>query len=413
MGFLSALFGRKKETVQQQQTEQLPPQISRALDFLVDQSLSLAGQSGTRGQSIGNSPYTSGYNQAQQGTYNDYRVGGAGIGGEMGGFNPAIHNPFAQAQNFDAQQNSNYTPEQQAAIDRYQSTLPPSQRNGGLPSLVPQLSGDTYQGLEMLRNATGGAGGELAAATAGGEFLNSNPFTSAVDVAGGNRFTGAAQTAGFNPTGNFRSDSEFETGIDGVIDNITTASTKAVGDRFSQAGRTGGPGEGLALGDSVARALAPFAFGAYESQANRAQGAQEAQLGRAYGGFESEANRLLAAQESAIGRGFNSDEAQFARQLQAETDAADRGFTGFESERGRQDDSIGNLLGLQLQGAQNYLTAGQIQEEQQRRLALEPFERLGLLTDPLVAAISGAPRSNVGQSKGRTSFWQLGGEAKV
>lgn len=174
---------------------------------------------------------------------------------------------------------------------------------GGI-DVVPELSQDTLSGLEMLRGGPDPQAEALLRQTAGGSFLGANPFT------------------GMAGTGR-------------VEDAITQAATRAVGDRFSQAGRGGSPAEGLTLGRTVARELAPFAFD---------------------------------AQQQALGRGFR----------------------GFEAERGRQMQALPSLLGLPQQQAQNLLSAGEILEQQQRQQALEPLTRLNLISDPIIRALGGA-----------------------
>lgn len=159
---------------------------------------------------------------------------------------------------------------------------------GEQPSLAPDLSPDTLRGLGLLRSQfDDNIGADVLEQAVRGDFINP--------------------------------------ALGGVTQNITDAAIRAVGDRFSQAGRTGSPGEGLAIAGEVSRNLAPFAFGA------------------------------------------------------------------FEAERGRQLGAIPQLFGQQGQAAQNLLNVGQTLEEQERLQALEPFQRLQLLSGPLATAISGAP----------------------
>lgn len=58
-------------------------------------------------------------------------------------------------------------------------------------------------------------------------------------------------------------------GLGGVEDAILQAATRAVSDRFSQAGRAGSPGEALSLAGTVSRELAPFAFDAFNRERSR------------------------------------------------------------------------------------------------------------------------------------------------
>lgn len=189
-------------------------------------------------------------------------------------------------------------------------------------SLAPDLSQDTLLGLGLLRGQfVDSPGADVLEQTVRGEFQGQNPFTFGTPVGPSN--------------------------LEGVTQSITDAAIRSVGDRFSQAGRTGSPGEGLAIAGEVTRNLAPFAFGANEAQLNRQFLGQEAGLGR--------------------------------------------GFGAFESERARQLGAIPGLFGVRGQEAQNFLNVGQTLEEQQRLQALEPFQRLQLLSGPLATAISGAP----------------------
>jgi hypothetical protein len=185
-------------------------------------------------------------------------------------------------------------------------------------SLVPELSPDTLTGMGLLRNQfVDNPGAEVLGQTVGGGFLNANPFTGTNDLSG-------------------------------VRDSITRAATQAVGDRFSQAGRSGSPAEAFSLAGTIARELAPFEFG---------------------------------ARESAMGRGFQ----------------------GFEAERGRQNQAIPAALGLPGLEAQNFLTSGAILEDQQRLQALEPFERVGLFADIFGTALQGAPRSSASTGRSRNA----------
>jgi hypothetical protein len=170
--------------------------------------------------------------------------------------------------------------------------------------------------------------------------------------------------------------------ISGVQDAITQAATKAVGDRFSQAGRTGSPGEGMALAGEVSRQLAPYAFNARESDLQRGYGAEENRL-----------SRMMGAAENRIGRQFGAGESALGRRLSQMESAAGRGFSGYENERARMLQSIAPLFAADQQEAQNYLNAGSIIEDQQRRQAIEPFERLNMRLDPLMRVLGATPTS--------------------
>lgn len=183
--------------------------------------------------------------------------------------------------------------------------VPTGQYSGGVTDITPDLSSQTMRGINVLSQGPDAQAMSLLRDTAGGKYLSSNPYAGQSDISG-------------------------------VTDAITQAATRAVGDRFSQAGRTGSPGEGLALGNEVARQLAPYAFG---------------------------------ASESALSRGFNS----------------------FENERARQLNAVNPLFNAQQQYGQNLLTAGSILEDQQRQQMLEPFNLFNLRTDPLIRALGGAP----------------------
>lgn len=171
-------------------------------------------------------------------------------------------------------------------------------------SIVPELSGVTQQGIDRLSGPLSGPGFDALSGLAGGM---TNPFMGSNDLSG-------------------------------VTDSITAAAQRAVGDRFSQAGRSGSPGEGMTLGKTVARELAPFAFNARESDMQRQ---------------------------------FAAGENMLDRQLQ----------------------SAVPLMDMQRQRGLDTLQAGGLLDEQARRQALEPFTRLDLMSGPLVSAISGAPRS--------------------
>ena len=328
-------------------------------------------------------------------------------------------------------------------------------------SLVPDLNSDTLSALGMLRGAytDNPAVGELQAIAAGDysnpatgmnpEVLRASVGTNTVDTMNPNadmRSPVLSNTVSLNndsagmvntSAAGVNDFAKQPTDLSGVTDQITNAARLAVGDRFAAAGRSGSGNEGLELGRTVARELAPYAFNAREADANRRFSAGESSLARRTAADESRINRMTGADESRIGRSFTGRENYIDRNLassearnsrlfdaggestrmnynaaenaidrnygagesyadrmfSAGESALSRGFAGYEADRARQLAALGPLLNLPMQQAQNYLNVGQILEEQDRRQALEPFELLGLLTDPLVAAISGAPRS--------------------
>lgn len=57
-----------------------------------------------------------------------------------------------------------------------------------------------------------------------------------------------------------------------VEDRIISAAQRGVGDQFSLAGRTGSPAQQISLAQTIARELAPFQFGAFESERDRQLG---------------------------------------------------------------------------------------------------------------------------------------------
>ena len=239
-------------------------------------------------------------------------------------------------------------------------------------NLTPNLSGDTLSGLNLLRSQFGpnNPGMRFINDTLSGNFLSSNPFTgvnpaagtvnpaaglrnkassmvnssagltnpnaglfdqrsSAVNTATGlnpfarmvntsqsipNRFAGTRNTVGDND-------------LSGVIDAVTNAATIGVGDRFSQAGRGGSEGEGVALGREITRQLAPIAF-----QAN------EAQLGRQFAGEENRIDRLVNTENALLNRMFAGDESRINRLLSSGADQLSRQFAGNESRINRMND---------------------------------------------------------------------------
>lgn len=108
----------------------------------------------------------------------------------------------------------------------YYSMAPTGEYSGGVTSVVPELSPQTQSGLEILQAQPN----QLVV-----KQLNQ-------------------LATGSIPTG--------------VEDAVIRAATRAVSDRFSQAGRTGSPGEALSLGKTVSDSLAPYAFSGQQSALN-------------------------------------------------------------------------------------------------------------------------------------------------
>jgi len=253
--------------------------------------------------------------------------------------------------------------------------VPTGETTGGVESIVPELSQPTLQGLDMLTAGPNQSALNQFTKTAQGGYLNANPFTSAVNP-GRMSSTGGATQSGVNPVIGDRSS------IQGVSDAISQQATKAVADRFAQAGRGGSGAEGMTLAGEVTRQLAPFAFAANESGLGRDFAGQEAALGRGFAGQESNKARGLTAQEAFANRQYQSGE-----------NAAMRGNQFFNAERNRQLMAAPQLNAMNQQNIQNQLLAGQITEEQARQQMLEPFNLFNLRTDPLIRAIGGAPLS--------------------
>lgn len=230
------------------------------------------------------------------------RLGGLqGLGALIGGASGLLGSIFGPDEQTVTQQ-TQLPPSVQQALD---FIINQSMGLADQGNLVPGLSDVTMQGIGALSSPLSGPGFDSLSGFASGNFIN--PFMGSNDLSG-------------------------------ITDSITDAATRAVADRFSMAGRSGSPAEGITLGKTVARELAPFAFGARESQ-----------LGREFAAGESLLDRRLGAALP--------------------------------------------LMNLQRQSALDMLSAGSILDDQARRAALEPFMRLDMLTGPLVSAISGAPRS--------------------
>lgn len=525
--------GKSRGSEKVTQVQEVPPEIKRALNFLTGSSMGLAAQYGygpnganysrpsrpdLGDQPGGRVPFNFG------GGFGNPNGGPTG-GANGGGFSPTVNiappppgtvgdmdylkhlngatsNPDFSGSYFDDPTNS--------PVINGAYSLPPGALSGlaaqSPQSIVPNLSTDTLNALGMLRGAfdNNPAVTEL---TKMGTGQYSNPYTGSAEVlqnptnlmnpnanVGASVGTNSVNT--MNPNADYRAPVQMNgtdlnnasagmvnasaggvndyamqpTDLSGVTDQITSAAKLAVGDRFAAAGRSGSGNEGLELGRTVARELAPYAFNARENDASRRFTAGESSLARRTAADESRINRLTGAEDARIARGYEgaenfidrnlaADEARFGRlysagqdstrmnyegaenfidrQLGADERRADRlygagenaaqrgyegyenyidrnlssdqsalarGFSGYEADRARQLQALSPLLNLPMQQAQNYLNVGQILEEQQRRESLEPFELLGLLTDPLVAAISGAPRSTTTSGRSRSGF---------
>lgn len=228
-------------------------------------------------------------------------LGSSGIGSLVGGA-AGLLDSFMQPDSQTVTQQTQLPPEVQEALS---FLLDESMGLADAGSIVPGLSDITMGGIEQLSGPLSGPGFNALSSLAGGQM---NPF-----VGRGND-------------------------LSGVRDSIINSAQRAVGDRFSQAGRSGSPAEAMTLGRTVARELAPFEFGARESQ---------------------------------LGREFSAGEGMLDRRLSA-------GLPLMQAKRQRGLDT---------------LLAGGLLDDQARREAMEPFTRLDMMTGPLVSAISGAPRS--------------------
>jgi len=109
-----------------------------------------------------------------------------------------------------------------------------------------------------------------------GSFLTPGLFGGSLSQLGGT-LSGAFQ--GLNPAAQ-----AFNQRTQDLQNSIIQAAQQAVGDQFTAAGRTGSPAQAITLGKVVANQLAPFQFGALESQLQRQSQA-----------FENERQRQLAA----------------------------------------------------------------------------------------------------------------------
>lgn len=137
----------------------------------------------------------------------------------------------------------------------YPQFAPPTKPQPVAPSPVLGLLSGVPQTQDTFSNAT-----TQADATLAGDYFDADPGTQGFD----NRMAG-------------------------VEEAIAAAAGRAVGDQFSLAGRTGSSAQGLSLGKTVARELAPYHFGAAENQMARKSSA-----------FQNERQRQLAASQMGI-----------------------------------------------------------------------------------------------------------------
>lgn len=202
------------------------------------------------------------------------------------------------------------------------------------PPFVAPLDTASIQGLQQLQDRPQspfiGTATDQIGATLGGDFFGQNPGTT-----------------GFNA------------GLQGVTSAITDAATRGVGDQFSLAGRTGSPAQSITLGKTIANALAPFQFGAFENQ-----------LGREFGAFENERQRQLSA----------------------------LGLT--PTVESLQDAQARRLLGV-----------GDIVQGQNQRTLTEPQQSFEFFLNPLLSAVGGLPLSSTetGKASGSQIVSGIGG----
>lgn len=136
-------------------------------------------------------------------------------------------------------------------------------------NVVPELDPIARQALQQVVGATGQFQNLPAVAPtdpatiAGAQLLQDRPESEFIGA-------GAQQlldtlSGGFLDPGN--------PALGAVEDRIISAAQRGVGDQFSLAGRTGSPAQQTTLARTIARELAPFQFGAFESERDRQLGA--------------------------------------------------------------------------------------------------------------------------------------------
>lgn len=145
----------------------------------------------------------------------------------------------------------------------------------------PSMGG--YAGFAASPGVEGNAGYNELGATAGGDFLGGNPQFGA------------------------------------VADSIRREVEPAVASSFAAAGRGGSPLHSAAVAKEMTSALAPYAYGNYESERGRQVGAQSQRAGI----YEGGQNRQLAGLGGMSGtygreRGLQADAARFAPELARE-----------------------------------------------------------------------------------------------
>lgn len=131
------------------------------------------------------------------------------------------------------------------------------------------------------------------------------------------------------------------------------SAAQRVGDVFTAAGRTGSPANALAVSRGVGQAVSPFTF-------------------------------------------------------QAIQNAENRNFQATQAERARQLNAAGQLQNLTTQQTRGQLEGGQLLDAQQARLLGDPFERLRLLSSPILGAASAAPRTQTTTSPFTTNDFLTG-----
>lgn len=168
---------------------------------------------------------------------------------------------------------------QQALQQAINAIQPFNPAGGGLPAVAP-LNSLQAQGFSQLASRPNApfvqTGSNQLNATLAGGFLNRNPASQINPLAFGSN---AGQRA--------------------LENNIISAANRAVGDRFSAAGRSGSPAEAINIARTVSNELAPFQFNSLESERQRQAAAGEAALGRQFSAFENERGRQLQALNAA------------------------------------------------------------------------------------------------------------------
>lgn len=238
----------------------------------------------------------------------------------------------------------------------------------GLPA-VRQTDPATIQGAQRLQDRPQSAfiqpGEEALTGLLSGRFLTPGALGEGLNQIG--------QTTGGQFFGQDPGATGTNQGLGNVRDRIISSAQQAVGDQFSQAGRTGSPAQAQTLGKTVARELAPFEFGALESQ-----------LGRQQAAFQNERQRQLAAAELGLNQ-FNTGVQQQLGGLQLAPQ-----FEPLQDSVARRLLQTGDIVG----------------QENQLRID-EPFLQFERFANPLLAAAGRFPVSTT--RTGRASSTQFGG----